>query len=123
MADFEDYEPRRVDQFSELSSVTDNDLVYVEKASDNRGHRVKAKNILPDGAVTSDKLATRSVTGMKIAPNAVGNEALASQVVTNDKIAPLQISEEKLANNLLNKINSALFIDSDGMFYALVDVT
>ena len=31
------------------------------------------------------------------------------------------ISERKLENTLADKINRALFIDSDGLFYALVD--
>jgi len=107
MADFSDYEPRRVDQFTELSSVTDNDLVYVEKASDSRGRRVKVKNILPDGAVTSDKLATHSVTGLKIAPNAVGNDAIADGVVNTQHITPYAVTTEKLANNAVTNLKIA----------------
>ena len=101
MADFSDYEPKRVDQFTELSTITDNDLVYVEKASNNRGYKTKAKNLMPDGAIGTDKIADGAVTTAKI----------------NNKA----VTEAKLDDTLADKIDRALFIDNDGLFYALVD--
>ena len=101
MADFSDYDPRRVDQFTELSTITDNDLVYVEKASNNRGYKAKAKNLIPDGAIGTGKITDSAVTTAKI----------------NDKA----VAEAKIDDTLADKINRALFIDNDGLFYALVD--
>ncbi len=101
MADFSDYEPKRVDQFTELSTITDNDLVYIEKASNNRGYKAKAKNLMPDGAIGTDKIADGAVTAAKI----------------NNKA----VTEAKLDDTLADKIDRALFIDNDGLFYALVD--
>lgn len=52
---------------------------------------------IPDGSITTAKLADNAVTSAKIKPYAVGTAALAPLAVTTDKIADGAVTTDKLA--------------------------
>jgi hypothetical protein len=54
---------------------------------------------VPDGAITTDKMAALSVSSPKIAPGAVDGSKIAPLAVTSDKIGPGAVSTNLLAPN------------------------
>lgn len=54
---------------------------------------------IPDGSITTAKLADNAVTSAKIKPSAVGTAALAPLAVTTDKIANGAVTTDKLATS------------------------
>jgi hypothetical protein len=63
---------------------------------------------LANGAVSSAKLASASVTSTALATDAVTTGAIASQAVTNNKIATLAVDTSRLADNAVttDKLNA-----------------
>ncbi len=59
---------------------------------------IAAKVEIPDGSVTTNKLADSAVTGEKIANNAVTTAKIAGQAVSTAKIANSAITKVKIAN-------------------------
>ena len=53
---------------------------------------------LADGAVTQTKLAEKSVGAAALLPDAVGTQAIADGAVTGDKLSPGAVTEEKLTD-------------------------
>lgn len=51
---------------------------------------------IPDGSITTAKLADNAVTSAKIKPSAVGTSQLADGAVTTDKLATSSVATEKL---------------------------
>lgn len=51
---------------------------------------------IPDGSITTAKLANNAVTSAKIKPSAVGTSQLADGAVTTDKLATSSVATEKL---------------------------
>lgn len=51
---------------------------------------------IPDGSITTAKLADNAVTSAKIKPSAVGTSQLADGAVTEAKLAPSSVATEKL---------------------------
>ena len=58
-----------------------------------------AQAILPDGSVTTAKLADYAVTQNKLAVNAVGNYQLQNGSVTNDKIGTDAVTNDKIGTD------------------------
>lgn len=54
---------------------------------------------IPDGSITTAKLADNAVTSAKIKPSAVGTSQLAPLAVTTDKIADGAVTTDKLATS------------------------
>lgn len=60
------------------------------------------KNPVPDGAITTAKIANGAVTDLKLADNSVGTRALMPRSVTAENIYPHTISKEKIANGAID---------------------
>jgi hypothetical protein len=58
-----------------------------------------ATYVIANSEVTADKLATDSVTAIKVAANAVTETKLATDAVTTAKIAALAVTDAKLASD------------------------
>lgn len=88
--------PKLTDQIvKELSSIADDDLLYVVDVSDSTGSadgtsaKIKKSNItfpLPDGSVTTDKMQDGAVNSAKIADSSVEPAKIADNAVTIDKL-------------------------------------
>lgn len=98
-------------------------------AQDNSSIGVKITDYgyIPDGSVTSSKLASNAVqnhhiqagsvneseiassavTADKIANNAISSEKIVNSAITEDKIHDGAVTESKMGTDLLNKLNSA----------------
>lgn len=62
---------------------------------------------LPDGSVTTAKLADGAVTTLKIAANAVGAGQLATGAVTTAQLAPAAVTSAQLATNAVTSTHLA----------------
>ncbi len=66
-----------------------------------------AEAVIPNGSVTSAKLASSAVTSAKIASSAVTADKLAPAAVTSAKIGPGAVTEAKLASAVTEMIAAA----------------
>lgn len=57
---------------------------------------------IPDGSITTAKLADNAVTSAKIKPSAVGTSQLAAGAVSGDKIANAAVTVDKIADDSVN---------------------
>ena len=89
-------------ELDELTTPQSNDLVMVEKSSNNKDMKVKMSNLMDSSMIES---------------------ILAQHSEWTTTVQDGSITEAKLYSALLDKINSALFIDNNGLFYALVEET
>lgn len=61
--------------------------------------------VIPDGSITTEKLADSAVTSDKIADNSIIEAAIQDGSVSNRKIASKSVTAEKLADDVKNQLN------------------
>lgn len=91
-------------ELEEIDEVSSDDHLLIEKGSDNRDYKVAVGDLLPVDVIedaTSDWMDAHPEASTTVQDGA--------------------ITEKKLHENLAGKINSTVFLDEDGAFYALVD--
>ena len=101
----------KVSALTELTDTHIDDEYYVidsrEADVDEKSKRVKGANLVPDNAITEDKISAnaviaikikdRAVTQAKIAADAVGENELSTDAVTEVKIKDGAVTQQKLA--------------------------
>ena len=102
-----------------VKTLTENNQEFNDKAdyavqTADEAKAIAEGAVLPDGGVTTPKIADYAVTQVKLAVSAVGNyqlqdgavneNKLASDAVTTGKIADGNVTEDKLNSSLLNRI-------------------
>jgi len=94
----------KIYELEELTTPVSNDLLVINDSSTSEDKKVKLKNL-----ISNDTIETAVDNWLDAHPEATTT------------VEDGAISEAKLNSTLADKINRALFIDNDGLFYALVD--